>query len=99
MLNVRRAGNRQHHRRTLQQPSERDLINAGAMRLSHWIERTPGFDSARAANRRPRKKTEILFFTISERVLPLSIVEIVAILNADNRHDFTRARDFLLRNF
>ena len=53
--------------------------------------------AAVAADGRPGHEPESFLFTISQRPVPLAIVEVVTVLDSYDRHDFARATT-LIRN-
>ena len=93
---------RQHDRRSLQQPGERELHDAdivtfrfGFQRMARLAQRT----APASANRRPRNESHLFFLAVVERVLRVAVLDVVSVLDADNRHDLFRLFDFRHRHF
>src|SRR5256885_2538349 len=88
----------QHDGRALQKPGERNLVDGRVLRFRSRLEYVR-LQSAHPADWRPRHEAETFLVTISDGVVPLAVVEIVTVLDGDDRQHLARARYFFRRNF
>src|ERR1700688_1914634 len=86
----------QHDGRSLQQPSERYLGGAHTVSLRDAAKH---FSSNSACSQwEPWDKGDCIAFTISHHVVPFPVRKAIAVLHGDDRDDFARSLDVLLRN-
>ena len=94
----RRARDRQHHRRAVQQPRQRELAgDAPCCRgdLGHRAAR-PG--QLAGGQREPRDERDVLALAVVQHVLGGAVGEVVAVLHRDDRGDPPRRLDVLDRH-
>src|ERR1700730_7836188 len=97
MRNRRSARDRQHHRRSLEEPGQRKLIDRDAGPFRFRCERTVwlGKRTSASADGRPRDKAELLLFAKGERLFRFAVDDVVLVLDADNRQNVSLVLDLL----
>src|SRR5205823_3681660 len=91
MLWRERARNRQHRRRALEQPGERNLTRRCAVCLGDRPQRR----SAVAAQWKVRHEQDLLLGAVVDDLLMLALREVVTVLHGSDRHDLARSLDLL----
>lgn len=82
MFDLRGAGNRQHHRATLQHPGESDLARRGIVPSGDRIEQRARLCQIAGGERIPGNEADIVLGAIVEHVLAGAIDKIVAVLDS-----------------
>jgi hypothetical protein len=99
MIDGRGSGNRQHNRRPIKKPSQRELSYRRLVLAGRKIQGTTRASQVTGRHRSPRNKSEIVFFAVIQYVFVFAIREIVPVLNAYDRDNLLRMFDFSYRNF
>src|SRR5882757_72443 len=84
MLYGRSPRNRNQHRRVVKQPSQRNLSHGSMMLLGNLVKRPTRLGKLTRRNRKPRNERQTILLAILQRLLVLSIAQVVLILYADN---------------
>src|SRR5271166_1611171 len=96
MLDRGSPRDRQHDGRSPQEPGECYLGGARTMRLRDSMQYFPG-DPA-CAKRKPGDKSDSIVLAIIHYVVPFTVGKAISVLDRDDRHNFARPLDVLLRD-
>src|SRR5260221_13416174 len=73
-------GNRQHDRRSMEQPGHRELGDCCVVLLSYLIQRTARVCEVTGSDREPRYEPDIVRFSVVKLVFVLSIGHVMTVL-------------------
>src|SRR5260221_13972754 len=92
-------GNRQHDRRSMEQPGHREQGECCVVLLSYLIQRTGRFGEVTGSDREPRYEPEIVRFEVIQHVFVLAISQVIPVLNAYDWNNLLSMFDLFCRSF
>ncbi len=99
MINGRGTRNRQHKRRSIKEPSYRELSHGGLIFSCRKIQRTAGASETAGCYRRPGNESEIVLLAVVKHIFVFAICEVISVLNAYYWNNVSSVFDFPDRNF